>query len=119
MSFRRRFATREMLLFITNLRLFVCVPRIGQVYRALNLQGDNESVSSVSSDGFADQPSFISSTSQQPQQQQQQQQYQQPQPNATSASHSHQIPSSSSSLPSDNNLASRRDDDGNVEFDFD
>lgn len=110
------------------LRPFVrwCGQHLGQVYRALNyLQGDNESVSSVSSDGFADQAPFISTTSH-PQQQQQQSNA-----SASVATQPHQTPSSSSSTStrsnsqpppqasSDNNLASRRDDDGNVEFDFD
>lgn len=93
---------------------------LGQVYRALNyLQGDNESVSSVSSDGFADQTPFISTTSHSQQQQQQSnestQQHQTPPSSSSTQSNSQPPPQVSSDI----NLASRRDDDGNVEFDFD
>lgn len=92
---------------------------LGQVYRALNyLQGDNESVSSVSSDGFADQTPFISTTSHS----QLQQFNDTAQPHQTQSSSSSTTQSNSQPPPqvsSDINLALRRDDDGNVEFDFD
>lgn len=86
----------------------------GQVYRAFNnLQGDNESVSSVSTDGGFD---LLSS------QQHQQQQHPASDHPAAAASNPAQsttgaAQTSANERPS--NTASRRDDDGNVEFDFD
>lgn len=91
---------------------------LGQVYRALNyLQGDNESVSSVSSDGFTEQTPFISTSSHSQQHHQQFNDTAQPHqtPSSTSSTQSNSQPQ----VSSDNNLLSRRDDDGNVEFDFD
>lgn len=104
-----------LLLFATIPHLNVDHERVGQVYRAFNnLQGDNESVSSVSTDGGID------LASSQPQHQHRSDNA--PHSAATASTNASQSNSNRPSTPAidrASNPSSRRDDDGNVEFEFD